>query len=135
MQTCKVLPSVGTQVSDWDDRLRIVNWVDIPLTVQRPTTSDLSGRPKSNEGKEKEKEGKREHKKGTSTGQAAAAAAAAAAAEALEKEKAEEEMKKKELPIETPRPAKKKVRANLNQGFICEQYLSLDKYIVLSVCK
>ncbi|XP_033625714.1 hydrocephalus-inducing protein homolog [Asterias rubens] len=101
------------QVPDWDDRLRTVKWVDIPVAALRPPTSgDTPGnRPKSNQdAKKEEKETKKEHRKG---GAKDKEAAKEAAMEQMDKEKTEEELRRKiaagEIVIEVPKPAKKKV--------------------------
>ncbi|XP_022080460.1 hydrocephalus-inducing protein homolog isoform X2 [Acanthaster planci] len=104
------------QVADWDDRMRTVKWVDIPVAalLRPPTSGEASAaRPKSNQdAKKEEKEAKKEHRKGGAK-EKEAAAAKEAATELMDKEKTEEEIRRKiaagELAAEVPRPSKKKV--------------------------
>lgn len=105
---------------DWDDRLRTVNWVDLPVANARPATSSeqTGGRPRSTQDQKREDRESRTNKKGASN---AAAQAAAAAAEAAERERNEEEMRRKmNATNEVPRPTKKKVRERKRESVLSE---------------
>ncbi|XP_077982980.1 hydrocephalus-inducing protein homolog isoform X2 [Glandiceps talaboti] len=94
------------QITDWDDRMRVVKWVDVQLQPPRPNTSaEGTARPKSNmdvKREEKEAGRKGDHKK--------QAELEKEREKERERERLEEEMRRKAAdPPQTPRPSKKKV--------------------------
>nr|XP_006823299.1 PREDICTED: hydrocephalus-inducing protein homolog [Saccoglossus kowalevskii] len=92
------------QLNDWDDRMRVVKWIDVPTQPARQQVSaEAASRPKSNsELKKEERESKRDHKK--------QAELEKERERERERERLEEEMRKKAMePVQTPRPAKRKV--------------------------